>query len=516
MQTQNKNIKKLSFFIAIIYFVVGFLWIHYSDMIAVATIDDVKVLTAIQTYKGWAYVFVTAIGLYFLTYVLFSKNNQAYENYLSHLLQSKQKLFNLAHYDALTKLPNRTFLLKELDNRCKRHKPFSLILLDLDGFKIINDSYGHSYGDKLIEKIATVISQTFDERCFVARVGGDEFAIIVKSIDATPLKQFIAKLYKRLNVPFKVDNTDVFITVSLGVSVNEGKKERETMLQEADAAMSNAKHIGKNTYSFFEQSFYQKAIEHTTITTKLQKAILNDEIAIFLQAQNEPGSAKIIGAEVLVRWKNGDNYIPPSVFIPIAEETGLIIELGQVVTEKAFLFAKYMHEKCEFEGKIAVNLSAKEITHMHFMQNIEKLLHKTGCDPRYIELEITESSILANPQQTIQTLQKLRETGFSIAIDDFGTGYSSLSYLKNLPLDKIKIDRSFVTNIQSEPKNQTIISAITTLAKGLNVTLLAEGVETEEELRYLRSEGIESIQGYIFSKPSSTEDFEKRHLQKTV
>lgn len=242
----------------------------------------------------------------------------------------------------------------------------------------------------------------------------------------------------------------------------------------------------------------------------LKNAIKNKELSLYYQAQNNPYNGEVIGAEALIRWHDGNDFIPPLTFIPIAEDSGMIIDIGKFVMQTGFEFAKKVQEEGLFSGKVAINLSARELSHANFIQSLDAMIKISGCDPSFVELEITESCILKSPKDTIEILQILRAKGFSIAIDDFGTGYSSLSYLKTLPVDKLKIDQSFIKNILNEPKNQTIVTTIISLAKGLGIRVLAEGVETQEELRFLCDSGIGSVQGYLFSKPQSQEAFEKK------
>lgn len=423
-----------------------------------------------------------------------------YENFL---IDSKKEQYILAHQDMLTKLPNRLHMTEYLAKKYLEKEPLCLILLDLDGFKIINDSYGHKFGDNLIISVVEVLQKVFCKDSFIARIGGDEFAVIIDSNDQNYIENLIKQLKEKFNTPFLVDEIDVYITASLGIVIYERDMTNsvEELFQQADSAMFNAKRIGKNTYSFYDKEFTKEALFHTQIATNLKKAIQNDELELFYQSQNDPFTDKVVGVEALLRWNSQDGMVSPAVFIPIAEETGLIIEIGNFVLQQACLTATTWYKKGILNGKIAVNISAKQLSHIAFLTILDTIIQETKCNPQWIELEITESSLVENPSQIILLLQQLKKRGFCISMDDFGTGYSSLSYIKELPIDKLKIDQSFIRNIKNDLKNQTIVKTTIALAKGLSVAVLAEGVETIEELEFLKTEQIDCIQGYYYTRP---------------
>ena len=435
------------------------------------------------------------------------------KRYEKFLIDSKKEQYILAHEDMLTKLPNRLHMTEYLDDKYKQKKPFSLILLDLDGFKIINDSYGHKFGDSLIISVVKLLQTVFGQDSFIARIGGDEFAIVLDSDDKDYIKSLIEKLKQKLSTPFVVNETDVYITASLGVAIwKVDTNSLEDLLQKADSAMYNAKKIGKNTYSFYNEKFTQQALIHTQIATNLKKALQNDELELYYQSQNNPFTNEIVGVEALLRWKSKDGMISPGVFIPIAEETGLIIEVGNFVLEQGCKAASSWYKKGILKGKIAINISPKQLAHADFLKNLDNIIEHTKCNPNHIELEITEGSLVYNPSQVIVLLQELKKRGFYISMDDFGTGYSSLSYIKDLPIDKLKIDQSFMRNIKNDPKNQAIVRTTISLARGLSVVILAEGVETLDELEFLKEEKIDFIQGYYYTKPMPLLKMED-HLQ---
>jgi diguanylate cyclase (GGDEF)-like protein len=381
-------------------------------------------------------------------------------------------------------------------------KPFSLILLGLDRFKVINDSYGHKFGDNLMICFVDLLQNIFDKDSFIARISGDEFAVILDSDNKEYIQVLMEELKEKFNTPFVVDKTDVYITASLGIAMYElSEKSLDNLLQQADSAMYNAKKMGKNTYSFYDEKFIQEALSHTKIATNLKKALQNNELELYYQSQNDPFTNKLVGLEALLRWKAQEGMISPSVFIPVAEDTGIIIDVGNLVLKQGCKAAALLYKEGVLNGKVAINISPKQLSHPTFLENLDNTIKETKCNPQWIELEVTESSLVENPLQAIELLQQIKNRGFFISIDDFGTGYSSLSYIKNLPIDKIKIDQSFIRNIKNDSKNQTIVKTIIALAKGLSVVVLAEGVETQDELDFLKAEKIDFIQGYYYTKP---------------
>ncbi|WP_170175808.1 sensor domain-containing protein [Sulfurimonas crateris] len=434
-------------------------------------------------------------------------NQKEHEHFLE---ESREKFYNLSHIDKVTKLPNRLHISEVLVEKCSQKVPFCLILLDLDEFKIVNDSYGHRFGDKLLYEISKVLVEVFDSSAFIARMGGDEFAIALNQSDKKEIEALMQKLHHKFDSPFTIDMIDIYITASSGISIYpDDVKSMEEMYQAADTAMYNAKRLGKNSFSFYSSKLKKEAVEYTQMVTSLKQAIKNSELELYFQPQNEAESGKIVGVEALLRWKHKDKMISPDVFIPLAERSGLIVEIGDFVLRSAFKTVKKWHEMGILWGRVAINMSARQLTHLNLINTLKNMLKESGCEASWIELEITESSVLENPELVISLLEELRGIGFYISMDDFGTGYSSLSYLKNLPINKLKIDRSFIMNIRDEPKNQIIVKTVIFLAKELGIHILAEGVETEEERSFLLLNKIDSIQGYYYAKPMPMKDMEK-------
>lgn len=425
--------------------------------------------------------------------------------YETNILEAKERFDRLAHHDPLTNLPNRLSLIETLNIKTSsldRH-PFALFFLDLDGFKEVNDSYGHRFGDELLIRVTQLLQEIFPPDTFIVRTGGDEFVILLSCHqDKNEIDRIMHRLVDVLNLPLHIKERDVYITASIGIAMYPSDTDNaEELLRKADVAMYNAKNMGKNTYSFYESQFTEKALHRTTLSTQLKKAIHNNKLELYFQPQVDVHTGHIIGAEALLRWPTVEGMISPNVFIPIAEESGLILEVGELVLEQGCRIAAKWSKEELLHGRIAINVSARQLIHIDFLTTLDRVIQETHCNPSLIELEITESSILENPEKIILLLETLKTKGFHISIDDFGTGYSSLSYLKNLPIDKLKIDISFIRNVTHEPKNQTIVQTIIALAKGLNMEVLAEGVESKEELEFLRENGIDTIQGYYYHKP---------------
>lgn len=519
MEITNNHSIKSALWISIIYLIFGFLWIYFSDSAVDAIASDHHQLSLLQTYKGSFFILITALILYFLSYQFFNKQFLQYSHHITEqmknqkiILEAKERFDRLAHNDPLTGLPNRLSLIETLHvktNGTDTHH-FALFFLDLDGFKEINDSYGHRFGDELLIRITQLLQQIFPPDTFIVRTGGDEFVILLECHeDKKIIQNTMQRLTDLLNHPIHIKEIDVYATASIGIAMYPSDADNpEELLQKADVAMYNAKKMGKNTYSFYSTHLTETVLQRTTISTNLKKALSSNTLELYFQPQIDITSSHIIGAEALLRWFTPEGAISPALFIPIAEETGLIQEIGEFVLYHGCLTAHKWGETNLFNGRIAINISARQLTHVNFLATLERIIQETQCNPASIELEITETSILENPEKMVLLLEILKSKGFYISIDDFGTGYSSLSYLKHLPIDKLKIDISFIRDITHEPKNQTIVKTIIALAKGLGMEVLAEGVESAEELDFLGENGVDSVQGFYYHKAISSNEME--------
>ncbi len=419
------------------------------------------------------------------------------------LVKQKDILSHSAHYDSLTGIPNRLNFVKKLNHHIRQNQPFAVWFIDLDRFKEINDSFGHSIGDGVLQEVAERLEKTIGLES-VARFGGDEFAIIVEHAHSrNDTEGIIRDFLSRLADPMNVGGYEIFVTCSAGASFfPSDAQSAEELLRNADSAMYQAKEEGKNTYQFYTQEMTQRAYERLTLENSLRKALVNNEFILYYQPQVDMAREQIIGFEALIRWNNPEfGMVSPAKFIPIAGETGLIVEIGEWVIEEASRqIARWRGEGLN-PGYIAVNISAKQLIHGNLEKVIPAILEKHGCTPRCIELELTESIIMNNPEYSKNILTQLSEMGFKLAIDDFGTGYSSLAYLKNLPMNKLKIDKSFVDNLPEDQADGEIVKSIIHLATGLNLKIVAEGIETEKQGACLLREGCPIAQGYHYYKP---------------
>ncbi|MCP3851710.1 MAG: EAL domain-containing protein, partial [Gammaproteobacteria bacterium] len=424
------------------------------------------------------------------------------------LQEKKNHLDHLAHYDNLTKLPNRLLLSDRLSQTIKQaHRDMqkvAVLFIDLDHFKEINDSLGHNVGDIILKKTAARLKLCVRETDTVARLGGDEFTIILTNINDNNIIIDIAnKIIHSLQNSFFVNEHELYVTSSIGISIYPSDAGSvENLLRNADAAMYKAKDKGRNTYQFYTEDMTQKAFEHILMESNLRHALENNELILYYQPQVNGHTHQIIGMEALVRWQHPQlGLISPDRFIPLAEKTGLIIPLGERVFDLATKQMTLWRQTQKINARVAINLSAKQLQQKNIVEILLNKLKENDCKPNWIEFEITENYIMENPEQAISILQKLQDTGIEISIDDFGTGYSSLSYLKRLPINKLKIDKSFVRDIVKDEDDRIIITSTISLAKNMKLNVIAEGVETIEQKEFILEKGCEMIQGYYYSKP---------------
>ncbi|WP_262267824.1 bifunctional diguanylate cyclase/phosphodiesterase [Microvirga yunnanensis] len=415
----------------------------------------------------------------------------------------------LAHHDPLTGLGNRASFDHRLDREIRFHRrarrQLALLCLDLDGFKEVNDIYGHAAGDRVLQDIAKHFSSVLGEGQMLARLGGDEFAIIAPLVtDPAQVGRLADTLLKSL--AWEQDGIPAgLVSVSIGVALypSDGK-DRTELLSSADAALYRAKTEGKGTYRFFEAAMGVQIRERRSIEHDLRGAIANNELSVVYQPQAQVETGEVNGFEVLLRWNHpARGNVPPSVFIPIAEESGLILKLGEWVMREACREAATWMRPLT----IAVNVSALQLTSDGFVELVEATLGEMNLPPHRLEIEITETALVRDPSRALHSLQRLKALGVNIAMDDFGTGYSSLSNLRAFPFDKIKIDRSFIQAVHANPQAAAIVRAVLGLGRGLGLPVIAEGVETTEELRFLGLEGCAEAQGYLFGRPAPIKEF---------
>ncbi len=427
----------------------------------------------------------------------------------------EEQLAHQATHDTLTGLANRTILndrIGLLIERAERAKSVvALLLLDLDRFKEINDSLGHGAGDELLRGMAARLTDLMRDEDTVARLGGDEFVILVDmntEDSAIPVAQ---KILDALTRPFSISGREVFTSASIGISLypKDGDSSEE-LLKNADVAMYRAKKRGRSTFRFYNEGMNTSSTERLGMETRLRHAVDNGELLLYYQPQVNLRSGEIIGAEALIRWQHPElGLVPPAKFIPLAEETGLIFPIGEWVMRTACAQIRAWQDAGMMTPTVAVNLSAHQFRQHNLVKMTTGVLLDSGIDGRYLELEMTESAVMEDAERVIKVLRELKDAGTTLSIDDFGTGYSSLSYLKQFAIDKLKVDQSFVREITRDPNDAAIVVAIITMAHSLGLNVIAEGVETEGQLDYLRSHGCDEMQGFFFSRPLPSCDFEQ-------
>jgi len=432
---------------------------------------------------------------------------------------AEQQLHHDAFHDALTGLPNRALFMDHLKlaiarSRRNAERLFAVLYLDLDRFKIINDSLGHTIGDQLLVGIADRLKKNLRPGDTVARLGGDEFTILIEDItDEKEAVQVAERVQKELSTPFNLSGREVFTTVSMGIAPSETGYERaEDILRDADTAMYRAKSLGKARYEVFDKAMHARAINLLQLETDLRRAVERQEFLIHYQPIVALENFRLRGFEALVRWAHPQRgYISPLDFIPVAEETGMIAQIGEFVLRESCRQMQRWQKIFPLDHPlfISVNLSSKQFSQNTLITEIATTLEETGIRPQSVKLEITESVVMENIETATEMLRQMRALGVQLAIDDFGTGYSSLSYLHRFPIDTLKIDRSFVTRMTENSENMEIVRTIIVLAQNLGMDVVAEGVETNEQLVLLQKLGCENGQGYFFSKPVDHEGAEK-------
>ncbi|MCC6543301.1 MAG: EAL domain-containing protein [Nitrospirae bacterium] len=422
---------------------------------------------------------------------------------------------HIAYHDDLTGLPNKSRLIADFDQivsiTSRQGLHAAILYIDLNRFKIINDTLGHTVGDEVLKEVASRLNRFIRARDTMARLGGDEFIMIFPEVNTTEdVSKLVDRVFAVLEPPIKLKEHEYTATASIGVSIYpEDGTDLETLIRKADAAMYKAKGEKQNSCQLYTANMHVVSIERLKMEEKLRRAFGNNEFLLHYQPQLDIDKGEIIGIEALVRWDDPKlGLIPPGKFIPLSEETGLIIPLGKWIAETACRQSKAWQDKGLNPAVISINVSRLQFKKKDFLNSIRQNINETGIDPTLLEIEITESIIMDDAETTFNLLNQLRETGVRIAIDDFGIGYSSLAYLKNMPIDILKIDQSFVNNITEDENSRAICHAIIAMADSLHVDVIAEGVETMEQLLMLRDLNCKKVQGYLISKPVPANDFE--------
>ncbi|MFC1504450.1 EAL domain-containing protein [Spirochaetota bacterium] len=449
---------------------------------------------------------------------------------ITEIKRSEEKIKHLAYHDTLTNLPNRLQfadrLTLELSHAKRNRTKVAVLFLDLDQFKKINDTFGHDVGDKLLKGVAERLSRllrksdTISRReglidCLnesISRLGGDEFTLIIPNLIDQKFSAIVAKkIIESFKVPYIINKQEFFTTTSIGISIYpDDGSDCETLLKNADTAMYRAKDLGRNNYQYYSEEMNENSLQRMDIENKLHYALEKNEFEIYYQPQISLNRDTLVGTEALLRWKNKEmGLVMPDDFIPIAEETGMIIPIGNWVLQHACRQMKEWHDEGMTSLKLAINLSARQFQDKDLIKNIKKALDETSIGPSYLEIEITESTMMQNFDLALEITEQLKRMGLSIALDDFGTGFSSLRYLQKFPIDVLKIDKSFIFDMEKNQENEAIVSAIISMAHSLHMKVIAEGVELNEHRSYLAERGCEEVQGFFYSKPLPKDEFKK-------
>jgi len=447
---------------------------------------------------------------------------------------SEEQIAFLAYHDSLTELPNNRLFKERLQHgitQAERHnKILAVMFLDLDRFKLINDTIGHSAGDELlkvtsnrlleaIRKTDSVAINVGGAVNSVARLGGDEFTILLEDVDHLQSVVHIAeRIIESVSMPMMLERQEVHISTSIGIAIypEDGEKPDE-ILRHADAAMYHAKSQGRNNFQFYTESMNKSSVELLALENNLHKAIENNELVLYYQPQVSVVSGQMVGMEALIRWRHPEKgFISPGTFIPVAEETGMIMHIGAwVIREACEQGVRWLRDGHRLH-KISVNLSARQLKDESLPRQIETILKETGMPANKLGIELTESAIILDPDVALLRLQKIKQLGVSLSLDDFGTGYSSLSYLKRFPIDTLKIDQAFVRDVKIDHEDAALVKAIISMAHGLGMDVIAEGVEMQEQLDFLGANACDTIQGFLFSRPVPAKEMEEMMAKKQV
>lgn len=495
--------------IAGIYMLTGVLWILFSDRVLLASINNKDTMILISMIKGWVYVFISSLVIYFIVFATLKKARlkRQYEE----LRVYQEKLHYGAYHDPLTGLQNRISLYENLAEYLIDYPNnyTALLFIDMDNFKFINDTMGHSFGDQLIAAVGVRLSQVSGNNHVVYRIGGDEFIYCCYGFNRIEeIEECAEKIMQNFSIPFEVADSILHISVSIGISIYPQDGDTvDSLMQSTDIALYKAKSLGKNKYVFYNGSMQRSVRQRMMIEKHLRSALQNNEFRVYYQPQMDIKTGKICGFEALLRWNNAElGFVPPLEFIGVSEETHLIIPIGDWVLRNACLFIKQLHVKGYTDLTISVNVSIIQLLQEDFVEKVQRVIELIDMQPENLELEITESTLIESFKTVRDKLSKLKAIGVKIALDDFGQGYSSLNYLKQLPINTLKIDKCFIDNISTGRDDDSLTDMIVKIGRKIGLTILAEGVETQAQLDYLKKNRCHRIQGYLISKPLPREE----------
>lgn len=472
-----------------------------------ADIDDVnRQLIQLQTSRPYDAFIITRDGCY--------KGLGFARDLVRAITERNQvRLHRLAYFDSLTGLPNRALFIERLREAMERaerdERLVALMLLDLDRFKAINDTFGHFIGDRLLGEVAARLATCVRGGDVVARLGGDEFTVLLPDARHVQDAAIVArKILQRFAEPVVIDGHELHISLSIGISVYPFHDDIADLFRDADTAMYHAKEQGGNRFEFGNAEIYRADAERLQLEGDLRYAVERNELRVYYQPQVDSESGRMIGAEALLRWQHPERgLVSPAQFIPIAEETGLILPIGEWVVRQVCHQLSTWRAAGLLPVRIGINVSAKQLRHSGFVETVRDALMRAGIEPALIQLELTENILIENQPTTVAMLNELHAGGIALALDDFGTGYSSLNYLKRFPIDEVKIDRSFIGEVAQDPEDAAIVTAILAMTHSLGLRTVAEGVETQTQLDFIRARGCQVVQGYLTGKPMPSESF---------
>lgn len=523
--------------IALAYLLIAGLWIMVSDRLIIILFNDTDSISFIQTYKGFFFVALTSYILFYtlrlriksykyLVTKLYDNYNELESTYeellateeeleekIAELNQGKEKIYQQAYYSDLTGLPNKNMLQQKLADliAADSSKEIIYFILDLDEFKKINDFHGHEFGDQLLVKVREKLIEILPEAYNLFHLGGDEFGVLYQENQAGEIDiKLINDILEIFETPLNVEDHYIYSSASLGIATYpEQAGDGAELIKNSEIAMYNAKESGKNSYKFYKKEMEKQIMDSLQLEKDLRQAIKNDEFELFYQPLFDLKQDKITTLEALIRWKKPEQgYVYPGEFLPFAEKTGLITEIGSWVWQEACRQKEEWLEKGFNDFSISINISAKELDAANFYEDLIRQINNKNIDCKKIELEITESDVMENLDKNIKILEKLRGFGIKVSLDDFGTGYSSLNYLRKMPIDNIKIDRSFINNIMSDQKEKRILSSIIELSKTIGLKITVEGIENEDQLQFIKNKNCDRAQGYLLARPAPAAEIE--------